>query len=268
MSYSYLQSELRKEQSRIDSIKRRFNNIDTIPMSYTLGIFDTETTGTKRQLKFIHPLQIAALIVKTPTRHNSSRIIDTMNTLVKTDGWDSHPEAFAIHGITKERADTEGISLKDALQMLYNKLKDVDAIVGHNIRYDLDDVILPCMKLVGMESEYDILIAKPRICTCEIGAKICIPILGFTESVLKNGNSIRKLTRPRLLVLYKILTGKEFDRPAHDAMNDCWATHACIQIIIQKYVQYLRTYPGCNELFKYNNFTDMKRSGDIFGIRM
>lgn len=191
-----------------------------------------------------------------------------MNTLVKTDGWDSHPDALAIHGITKERADAEGIPLKDALQMLYNTIKDVDAIVGHNIRYDLDDVVLPCMKLVGMESEYDVISHKPRICTCDIGSRICMPILGFKDIVLKNGNIRRSLQPPKLLVLYKYLTGKEFDRPAHDAMNDCWATHTCIQIIIQKYVQYLRTYPGCNELFKYSNFTDKKRSRDIFGVGM
>ena len=266
MSNSVVQ--LSKEQARIDSIKRRFWDINTIPMSYTFGIFDTETTGTKKTVSFIYPVQIAAMIVKTPTSHHSAEILDVMNTLVKTDGWDSHPEALAIHGITKETADSRGISLRRALEMLYEKLKDVDAIVGHKISYDLDDVVLPCMKLVGMEREYDCLSRKPRVCTCDIGARICIPILGYKDMVMKNGNIRRSLHPPKLSVLYEYLTGEKFEMPLHDAMNDCLATYACIQIIVQKYVPLLRTYPGCNELFKYKNFTDERRSGDIFGVRM
>jgi DNA polymerase III epsilon subunit-like protein len=254
------------EDTDIQEIKQRFQNINTIPMSYRFGIVDTETTGLKTKLTMVYPVQIAAMIVKTPTKQQSSEILDVMNTLVKTDGWDSHPDALVIHGITKERADTEGIPLKDALQIVYGKLKDVDAIVGHNISYDMDDVILPCMKLVGMEDEHDILSRKPRICTCDIGARICIPLLGYKDSVMKNGNVRRTLHLPKLMVLYEYLTGEKFDRPAHDAMNDCLATYVCIQIIVDKYVPLLRTYPGCNELFKYKNFTNESRLSDIFGV--
>lgn len=259
-------SELRHTSPYIEHIQRRFRNISTIPMSYRFGIVDTETTGIKPKVSTIYPIQIAALIVKTPTKEHSSEIIDVMNTLVRMDGWECHPDSFDIHGITKERADSEGISLKDALTMLYDKLKDVDAIVGHNLKYDMDDVILPCMKLVGMDAEYDVIIRKPRICTCEIGSRICIPLLGYKDVVMKNGNIRRSLKLPKLLVLYEYLTGEKFNLPAHDAMNDCLATYACIQIIVKNYVPLLRTYPGCNDLFKYQNFTDEQRLGDILGI--
>jgi DNA polymerase III epsilon subunit-like protein len=222
-----------------------------MPMSYKFGILDTETTGLlSKDVKHIYPVQIAILTVKTSFDTTQGHIIDTYDTLVKMDTWDSAPKALEIHGITKEKANKDGIPIKDALFNTFNILKNVDAIVGHNLKYDMDDVILPNLRMFGMEDEYAILSAKPRICTCDIGARILYQKYGLKEYTGKDGNKRLDYIKPTLLTLYRELNGEDFDKPLHDAMNDCLATYSCIEIISKKYVRYLRTYDDCKKLFR------------------
>lgn len=231
----------------------RYYNFCKIPKQYTFGILDTETTGLLTDVSHIYPVQIAVLKITTAFGKEPSKIIDSLNTLIKMDGWHSDPRAYEIHKITEEKANSEGIPIKDALTKMFNLLKDVDTIVCHNLRYDMNDVILPNLKLYGMEEEYNILSAKSTICTMMLGSEIFHNKNMITYIKSGSVGEFPKKVNPKLLDLYKEIVGRDFDKISHDAMNDCLATYKCIDIIIDKYVRFLRTHDGFREILRADN---------------
>lgn len=82
-------------------------------------VFDTETTGIpdwKAESDAEHQphiVQLAAHLVDVDTRE----IKQSMNVIVKPDGWVIPQETIEVHGITNEQALTEGIPEAEALQM-------------------------------------------------------------------------------------------------------------------------------------------------------
>lgn len=173
-------------------------------------IFDTETTGivnfkTPDHTKQPFPVQLACILVQ------DDRIMNMVSVIV-TPGVEIPDEASKVHGITKETADTLGLSLRAATGIFLNFLNKADRIVGHNIDFDL--VITEAM-IYRTLADYDMdkYREKPRVCT----------MLSAKDQCKLPGKYGYKW--PTLEEAYKILVNPKGFEGAHDALSDvmaCW----------------------------------------------
>lgn len=120
----------------------------------TIFTYDTETTGIPNwkvpsdSEEQPHLVQLAAVLSNAETGEE----IQSMNVIIKPDGWDIPEEVSAIHGITTEYALEHGIPEGMAVAMLhlmrgdaervaYNKTFDQRIIRIAMKRYMQDDVV-------------------------------------------------------------------------------------------------------------------------------
>jgi len=110
-------------------------------------VFDTETTGLpedytasfKDSSKWPHIIQLAFIVFDTETKE----ILDYSDKIIKLDqSVQISSESIAIHKITRERSEKEGIPIKNVLDYFINWLTDVDIIIAHNISFDKRMVIV------------------------------------------------------------------------------------------------------------------------------
>ena len=103
--------------------------------------FDTETTGLPESYnasvtdssKWPYIIQLSFIVFDTEEKEildYSDRIIRLPSTITIP------PESSAIHQITRERSEREGISISDALCEFSEAIKSVDLIVAHNLSFD------------------------------------------------------------------------------------------------------------------------------------
>ena len=101
-------------------------------------VFDTETTGIpiwkipSESEEQPHIVELAAALVNTKTRE----ITQSMNVLVKPEGWEIPEETIKIHGIANEKAAEEGVSEKIALAQFLSLYSECDVRVAHNTTFD------------------------------------------------------------------------------------------------------------------------------------
>jgi DNA polymerase III subunit epsilon len=108
--------------------------------------YDTETTGLpNKSLDLNHPSQphlvsIAALQVDTDWRNTGEEFIrQSMSKVVAADGWTSHPQALAVHGLTEEYTRDVGRSEKEVLdEFLHLWLMTGDNEYAHPIAHNLE----------------------------------------------------------------------------------------------------------------------------------
>lgn len=139
-------------------------------------------------------------------------------TLIKPDGWESSPEALAVHGITAERGYAEGIYEVDALDRFHGMRKQASIKVAHNIFFD-NRIIRIAYKRFYSPEEADSWSASLGYCTC---TKAC-PIVKLppTERMLQYG--FNKFKNPSLSECIKHFFDEELI-DAHSALADCRAT--------------------------------------------
>ena len=100
-------------------------------------VYDTETTGLplwkepSDHADQPHIVQLAAKLVNTETRE----VLQSMDVIVKPDGWVIPDDVIEVHGITNERAAAEGIPEKEAVEMLLAMAGDAE-LVAHNESFD------------------------------------------------------------------------------------------------------------------------------------
>ena len=103
--------------------------------------FDTETTGLPESYnasvadtsKWPYVIQLSFILLDTETKEileYSDRIIK-LPTTVRIS-----PESIEVHKITRERSEIEGINIRYALIEFIEAIKDADIIVGHNLSFD------------------------------------------------------------------------------------------------------------------------------------
>lgn len=174
-------------------------------------IFDTETNG---KANFKKPasdpsqpmiVQLAALLCDE-TGHE----VSSLNTLVKTDGWDIPPEVIAVHGITKEKADTDGIALADAINEFNALVTQADVIVAHNFAFDklIYDAAIHRLAVANIVS------LKRSFCTMQATTNLC------------RIRSPWGYKWPKLIEAYRHLFNEGFEG-AHDALAD---VRACARV--------------------------------------
>ena len=176
-------------------------------------IFDTETSGLPTSYKasfadknaWPRIVEIAWIIIE-----DNSRPISSSEFLIRPDGFSISQGATAVHGITTEKALTEGNPLRYALACLAEDLSEVNLIVAHNI--DFDFPVINCEYLrMNMPSSLG---AKTRFCTMRSTTELCnLP-----------GSYGPKW--PKLEELYRFLFSRSFSE-AHRAMHDVQATTEC-----------------------------------------
>lgn len=171
--------------------------------------FDTETTGFPQAdgtpleaCPFI--VQLAAILVDDEDE------VASMNVIIKPAGWIVPDEAAAVHGISTEKAERCGISIRSAINLFSQLIKASDQVVAHNINFD--------RKLVSYEfqryDKVDLLQKKELYCTMLATENICkLP-----------GRYPGKFKWPKLIEAHQHLFGEGFDG-AHDALVDVRACH-------------------------------------------
>lgn len=176
--------------------------------------FDTETTGLPKNYQaplddfsnWPRLVQLAWSIYDFKGNHWES-----VDYIIKPDGFIIPEEASKIHRITQARAEAEGISLQKALKHFKDEIDRVTYLVAHNIDFD--------EKIVGSEllrnKMPNTLVTANKICTMKRSSDICrIP----------NGRGAYKW--PNLSELHNFLFNIGFS-DAHDAQVDVKACADC-----------------------------------------
>ncbi len=115
--------------------------------------YDTETTGMPEwkvpsdDPKQPHIVQLAAVLCNADTRQK----IQSIDLIIKPDGWEIPEEMTAIHGISTELAHDVGVSEKLAVEMLLDLCGDADRI-AYNKTFD-QRIIRIALKRYGFGEE-------------------------------------------------------------------------------------------------------------------
>ena len=180
--------------------------------------FDTETTGTPRNYKapisdsynWPRLVQLAWVMAD-----KSGNILKKKSVIIRPGGFSIPEDAAAVHGISTEKAEREGVLLHDVLDEFETDLSFAGQIVGHNIDFDMHIV---GAELYRLDMDYDLLMDKPCTCTMKSSTDFC---------AIPNPNTyFGGYKWPSLQELYCKLFGHEFS-DAHDALADITATKEC-----------------------------------------
>jgi DNA polymerase-3 subunit epsilon len=103
--------------------------------------FDTETTGLPENMnammtdssKWPHIIQLSFILFDTKQKE----ILEYSDRIIKLPGTISiSPISISIHKITRERSESEGIYIRQALLEFTEAIKEADVIIAHNIAFD------------------------------------------------------------------------------------------------------------------------------------
>ncbi|MBC8413173.1 3'-5' exonuclease [bacterium] len=175
--------------------------------------FDTETTGLPKNWKapvtdidnWPRLVQIAWL-----QYDGAGNKLSGKEYIIKPEGFTIPAEAAAVHGISTERAISEGVALMGVLEEFAGLVESSDFLVAHNMNFD--------EKILGSEfirnSLGNNILKKTRLCTMKASTDYCkLP-----------GNYGYKW--PKLSELHMKLFGHDFQE-AHNAAVDIEACGRC-----------------------------------------
>jgi len=182
--------------------------------------FDTEASGfIKKELSSDHPdqawtVQIGAILA------NQNEDFAKMNTIIKSYGRSMNPFAEAVHGISSERADAEGIEEFEAAEQFGLMLRKADLMVCHNQSFDwqyVKHLMERNIDKMSDEARSAFYLDLPAYCTMK--DKAIVKFCGLK-------NKLGKPKWPKLIELHEKLFSEGFDG-AHDAFADITATKRC-----------------------------------------
>lgn len=134
--------------------------------------------------------------------------------IIRPEGWKISEEAAAVHGITQERAQREGLPLDYVLNLFARSLLGrTQILVAHNIAFDRNVVLSEFLRK-QIKNDYS---KKQEYCTMEAGTNLC-------QLPAKNGG--RGFKWPKLQELYFHLFSREFSG-AHNSLADVLACAEC-----------------------------------------
>lgn len=167
---------------------------------------DVETTGLNKKEDRI--VQIAWIATS-----REGVILNKYNYIIRPDDFYIPYSASSIHGITNDRAKSEGVPLRLALQKFKDDAEKAEFLIGHNIIFDFS-FIYADLKRAKIEHN---LVKMPQICTMKSSTNYCrIPKF----------NGRQGFKWPNLSELHLHLFNEGFDG-AHDAASDIHATMRC-----------------------------------------
>ena len=179
--------------------------------------FDTETTGVPRNYKapmqdtanWPRLVQLAWLLVDERGIEQKRKSV-----IIRPDGFSIPEEAVQVHGITTERAQNEGLSLRNVLDEFMQDLELAEEVVGHNINFDIHIVGAELCRL-GLSTQT--ISYKPTTCTMKSFTDYC---------AIPSNNGYGGYKWPTLEELYYKVFGCGMEN-AHDALGDVIATKEC-----------------------------------------
>lgn len=182
-----------------------------------IGLFyDTETTGLplfkepSEHPDQPHIVQLAACLVDLNTR----KLINSMDVIIRPDGWVIPDDVAKIHGITTERALNEGVPEASAIGVFMDMWAQARTRIAHNEQFDAR-----ILRIALMRFEDDAVADHWKAGNAECTAKLATPICQIppTEKMVKAG--FNKFKTANLREAYLHFTGKELEN-AHSAMAD------------------------------------------------
>ena len=185
-------------------------------------IFDTETTGLPKNYNapasdtnnWPRMVQLAWQL-----HDKDSSLLESQNFIVKPDGFSIPPEVSALHGITTEKALSEGRPLPEVLETFCKTLQQAFVVAGHNVSFDIKIIETEFFRS-NMTSEIS---TKTILDTKELSTDFCALPGG------RNGN----YKWPTLSELYFRLFGESF-ADAHNATYDVEATARCFFELVRR----------------------------------
>ena len=194
--------------------------------------FDTETTGlpTERnpsimdKHKWPHVVQLSYILFDTETKEVLILRNDFINipSNVKIT-----PESEKIHHISQEVCDTFGINIIDALNDFNNNLMKADLIVGHNIAFDKQLLMVECMRNKITQKFTVNGSRKKEYCTMKNGSEIC--------KILKTSNAGQTYFKYPTLTELHVKLFETTPNGAHDALVDVLICLHCYLKIVDDY---------------------------------
>ena len=180
--------------------------------------FDTETTGVPKSYNapasdsnnWPRLVQLAWLMTD-----KEGKVIKQKSVIIKPNGFSIPQDAASVHGITTERAQREGLPLRDVLEEFTTDLSFAEQVVGHNIDFDRHIV---GAELYRLDMDYNAIMIKSGTCTMKSSTDFC---------AIPNPNSYYGGYKwPSLQELYRKLFNHDFV-DVHDALADITATKEC-----------------------------------------
>jgi DNA polymerase III epsilon subunit-like protein len=195
-------------------------------------VFDTETTGLPKTKKispeslhlFPHIVQFSYVIYDTEIND----IVETSDSIVKINEDIIIPEeVIKFHGITNEMSKNDGINIEIVLNNFFDRLKNIDLLVGHNISFDINMVTVELNRLIVENGtsiihrwNLDFLTNFENIyCTLKETIELC-----NLKSLNKFGKTYLKF--PKLLELHTKLF-ETTPHNLHNSFNDILVTLRC-----------------------------------------
>ena len=182
-------------------------------------VLDTETNSGIPNFKLSadhpeqpHPCEIAALLQTEP-----GETIETLDTLIKPDGWLIDPETEGIHGISTEMCEELGRPVGEVLVDLIRMMDQADVVVGYSIDFDLKVIRGACRRL-GMDDRYQTVKDKKMDVM-----RACKPLCKLPPTYRMKKRNLRGYKLPKLKEAVEVLLKRDHDG-AHRAMIDCRAT--------------------------------------------
>lgn len=184
-------------------------------------IFDTETTGLPRNYNApVSDLDNWPRMVQVAWQLHDDKgnLLQHDSIIIKPEGYTIPFATIQIHGITNERANEEGLDLRETLRKFIDVVSQTTYLCGHNIEFDIN--------IIGAE-----------LLRC--GFENTLPSKAFidtkndqtTEYCAIPGGRGGKFKWPTLTELYQKLFNKGFEE-AHNAAFDVAATsHVFFEII-------------------------------------
>jgi len=171
--------------------------------------YDTETCGIPNwkipsdDPSQPHLVQLAAQLVNAETRE----VVDSMDVIIKPDGWEIPQETIDIHGITMEMAEKEGIPEQEALEMFLAMRGDHER-VAYNKTFDQRIVRIACKRYLSEEAMEKWAVKEDHHCSMMMA---------------KKSMGVKSV---KLVDAYKHFKGVEMEGN-HNAMAD---TKACLDV--------------------------------------
>jgi DNA polymerase-3 subunit alpha len=192
-------------------------------------IFDTETTGLPRNYNApVSDLDNWPRMVQLAWQLHDARgnLLQHDSIIVKPEGYTIPFATIQIHGITNERANEEGLDLKNTLQKFIDIVSQTTYLCGHNIEFDINIVgaeLLRCGFQNVLENKLFIDTKNDQT----------------TEYCALPGGRGGKFKWPTLSELYQKLFNKGFEE-AHNAAFDVAATSKVFFEIIKRGITRVR----------------------------
>jgi len=182
-------------------------------MPTNLLIFDTETTGLPRDKTM--PANLAAenwpdLVSLSWKVYTDGVCTSTNSYLILPQGWEIPLEATKIHGISHEKACSDGVRLSTALDAFCKDVATCSVVMAHNLSFD-KQVILNALRWRLFRTWVN---WSPL-------ADVCTGILSTNELKLSfSGRNYGSYKMPSLKELYRATFQKDDPPGAHESLRD------------------------------------------------